>query len=447
LKSKVTIENAKHDVLLLTSTMAEVQKDITKSAKHILSTLPDKSFLAVTDHQGLRIFYYPSKEQTNPIGKPIHAASWEIAAKSEEPGIFRGVGSDGVRRIFAFEQVRLTPENMPYLYVWADIPEAHILYPANAILARNLMILFITTLISLLVSWSIGKHTLISPIKRLVFLTGEFAEGNLDARSKLAVKSDEFGTLTKAFYDMADALKANQKAIRENETRFRLVMDSLNALIYVADMDTYQVLFINEYGRKMFGDITGKVCWQRIQKGQRGPCPFCTNKHLLDEEGKPDKTHTYESKNTVTGKWYYIHDRAIHWLDNRVVRLVVATDISEIKLAENRLAEETERLAVTLRSIGDGVITTDTQGRVVLINKVAEMLTGWDVDTSSGQPLAKVFDIINSVTRQPCDNPVEKVLASKAIIGFTDHTVLISKNGQERSIADSGAPIQVSDPP
>jgi PAS domain S-box-containing protein len=106
------------------------------------------------------------------------------------------------------------------------------------------------------------------------------------------------------------------------------------------------------------------------------------------------------------------------------------------------LAEETERLAVTLKSIGDGVITTDTQGRVVLINKIAETLTGWDSHEATGQRLADVFTIINEVTRQPCESPVEKVLASGKIIGLANHTALISKNGQERSIAGSGAPIR-----
>ncbi len=332
-----------------------------------------------------------------------------------------------------------------HIYVWAGIPEAHILKPANAVLTRNLLVMFLTTVMSLFIAWAIGKKTLISPIKNLLALTGEFTEGNLGARNKQADKPDEFGTLTKAFHDMADTLMMHQKALWENEARFRLVMDSLDALVYVSDMNTYQVLFINEYGRKIFGDITGKICWQSLQKGQSGPCPFCTNKYLLDGEGNPGRIYTWEFQNTVSGNWFYIHDRAINWVDDRIVRLEVATDISEKKLSETKLAEETERLAVTLRSIGDGVITTDTQGRVILINKVAEMLTGWDSDEAAGLPLSHVFEIVNDVTRQPCESPVDKVMALGKNIGMAAHTALISKHGQEISIADSGAPIRDKD--
>ncbi|MDP2105924.1 MAG: ATP-binding protein, partial [Desulfobulbaceae bacterium] len=252
---------------------------------------------------------------------------------------------------------------------------------------------------------------------------------------------DEFGILTRSFHDMADALTSGQQTLRENEARFRLLMDSIDALIYVADMTTYEVLFLNKYGKKTLGDISGKLCWQSIQQGQIGPCPFCTNKYLLDEKGNPREAYCWEFQNTVTGQWFYNQDRAIRWVDSRLVRLEVATDISERKVAEALLAEETERMVVTLRSIGDGVITTDTEGQVLLINKVAEMLTGWRCEDAAGHSLTKIFNIVNKETRQPCKNPLDRILASSSAIELAEGTILISKNGQERAIADSGAPI------
>lgn len=119
-------------------------------------------------------------------------------------------------------------------------------------------------------------------------------------------------------------------------------------------------------------------------------------------------------------------------------------DITERKRAEEALLTERERLAVTLKSIGDGVITTDTRGNVVLMNKVAEALCGWVQDKACGKPLTEVFKIINEITRQPCENPAEKVLAFGKIIELANHTVLISRDGVERIIADSGAPITSS---
>jgi two-component system cell cycle sensor histidine kinase/response regulator CckA len=88
------------------------------------------------------------------------------------------------------------------------------------------------------------------------------------------------------------------------------------------------------------------------------------------------------------------------------------------------------------------VITTDTRGAIVIINKIAEELTGWTQHEALGKPLAEVFNIINETTRKPCENPVEKVLSSGDSIELANHTVLISKDGVERIIADSGAPIK-----
>ena len=109
--------------------------------------------------------------------------------------------------------------------------------------------------------------------------------------------------------------------------------------------------------------------------------------------------------------------------------------------AEASLAEEKERLAVTLRSIGDAVITTNVEGRISLINRVAEHLTGWRQEEALGEPLERVFNIINEHTRERCDNPVTKVLETGQIMGLANNTVLISRDGTERVIEDSGAPI------
>ena len=84
------------------------------SSFHDVSTLPENSFVAITDHQGIRLFYYPAREKTNPVGQPIPGKVWEVVSKGREPGIYIGGGSDGVRRIIAFEQVRLAPEDPPY---------------------------------------------------------------------------------------------------------------------------------------------------------------------------------------------------------------------------------------------------------------------------------------------------------------------------------------------
>ncbi len=120
-------------------------------------------------------------------------------------------------------------------------------------------------------------------------------------------------------------------------------------------------------------------------------------------------------------------------------------DITERKRAEAALYEEREQLAVTLRSIGDGVIVTDRDGNLTLLNKMAEELTGWSKQEASGRPLSEVFHIINEKTREVCENPVEKVLETGLVFGLANDTALIARDGTERSIADSGAPIRDKD--
>ncbi len=106
------------------------------------------------------------------------------------------------------------------------------------------------------------------------------------------------------------------------------------------------------------------------------------------------------------------------------------------------IVEEKERLLVTLRSIGDGVITTGIDGKIVLINKVTEELTGWTPNEAYGKPLTEVFHIINENTRERPEDPVARVIRTGLIVGLANNTVLIAKNGTERIIADSGAPIK-----
>jgi len=96
----------------------------------------------------------------------------------------------------------------------------------------------------------------------------------------------------------------------------------------------------------------------------------------------------------------------------------------------------------TLLSVGDGVITVGMEGNVELINPVAEKLTGWTQDTAQGQPIESVFKIVNEYTREEVKNPIRTVLETGQIIELANHTSLIAKDGIERSIDDSAAPIQ-----
>lgn len=100
-----------------------------------------------------------------------------------------------------------------------------------------------------------------------------------------------------------------------------------------------------------------------------------------------------------------------------------------------------EVFRVTLRSVGDAVITTDTAGCVTFINGIGESLTGWTLEDALGQPLERVFHIVNEVTRLPVENPAARALRQGVVVGLANHTILIRKDGTECPIDDSAAPI------
>ena len=118
-------------------------------------------------------------------------------------------------------------------------------------------------------------------------------------------------------------------------------------------------------------------------------------------------------------------------------RMLDARDGSEAAL---RASEE--NLAITLQSIGDAVIATDSDGRITRMNPVAERLTGWTLASATGRPLAEVFRIFDSLTRLPAQDPVRRVLERGEVVSLSNHTALLARDDVEYQIADSAAPIR-----
>ena len=146
--------------------------------------------------------------------------------------------------------------------------------------------------------------------------------------------------------DVTEQKKA-QEALKASHKRFLTVLDSIDATIYVADMKTYEILFMNKHMVDSFGrDMTGEICWDVFRSESR-PCPHCTNDRLLDNNRNPTDVIVWQDKNPITGKWYINYDRAIEWTDGKIVRLQIATDITELKRLEEGL-----RQAQKMESLG-----------------------------------------------------------------------------------------------
>lgn len=139
------------------------------------------------------------------------------------------------------------------------------------------------------------------------------------------------------------------------------------------------------------------------------------------------------------------------WFENVVYKLpageivAVYNDVTESVKAKEALFAEKERLGVTLYSIGDGIIVTDEKGNIEMLNPIAERLTGWKQEEARGLALPRVFDIYSEATGRKRKNPVDAVFKTGGITGLANHTLLKSKDGVKRAIADSAAPIKDKD--
>ncbi len=158
------------------------------------------------------------------------------------------------------------------------------------------------------------------------------AKGKVVARNSKGMPLRTVGTVL----DITERKNAEER-LRMSHERFTTVLNSIDAIIYVSDLQSYEVLFTNKYTQDLLGDIKGRICWQVLQSDKYEPCEFCTNDKIVDAEGKPGEVLVWELYNDKMERWYEVHDRAIYWVDGRVVRFEIATDITDRKKAETQL--------------------------------------------------------------------------------------------------------------
>lgn len=130
-----------------------------------------------------------------------------------------------------------------------------------------------------------------------------------------------------------------EEAIHTQFNQISTIFDSLNAMVYVMDMENFELIYLNKYGTQLFGeDWEGKPCYEVIQGGKTVPCDFCSNDKLLID-GKPLPPYIWEYRNETSSRWYQCIDKAIRWTDGRLVRMEIAIDITERKEME-RMKDE-----------------------------------------------------------------------------------------------------------
>lgn len=181
--------------------------------------------------------------------------------------------------------------------------------------------------------------------------------------------------------------------------RLETVLNSVDADIYVADIDTYEILFMNESMKEEFGgNCVGDVCW-KVFRGGSEPCSHCNNDDLIDEDGNSTGVLTWEGHNPISKKWYANHDRAIKWIDGRKVKLQISFDITDHKNAELGLQEQNARVSAIVENSEDRIWSVDRNYRLLVGNTtfLRLMIENANENVSVGDNILEELSIPKSV--------------------------------------------------
>jgi PAS domain S-box-containing protein len=239
-------------------------------------------------------------------------------------------------------------------------------------------------------------------------------------------------------------IKQSEIALRQAEAESRRAHEQISATLEsISDAffsldEQMRVTYFNEAAEQVLGRRRAEVLGRPL---------FDIFSEARGSIFEREYARALQEKCALSFETYFDRPPLQNWYDVRVYPQKEGISVyfrvtTERKRQEQALAMEKERLAVTLRSIGDGMIAADAQGRVALMNAVAETLTGWTQAEALGRPLAEVFQLIDDRLRTPRPNPAEEVLQTGRVAQLPSHTLLIARDGTECAIADSGAPIQ-----
>lgn len=194
------------------------------------------------------------------------------------------------------------------------------------------------------------------------------------------------------------------------------IFDGINEIVYVADPETYDILFVNKLAQDIFGNVVGQTCYQVFQRLDH-PCAFCTNKTILGEY--KGKSYIWEFQNQVTKKWYRCIDKAIPWTDDRLVRFEMAIDVTDLKRAEDRLthqAQEILELSTPVVQVWEGILIAPLIGMLdsQRTEQFMERFLDGIVETRSAVALVDITGV-PAVDTQTAQHLIEAITAARLL--------------------------------
>lgn len=236
--------------------------------------------------------------------------------------------------------------------------------------------------------------------------------------------------------------KGAELALKNSEATLRTIIESATDAIFIKDR-LGKYLLINSSGAKFLGKTVAEV----IGKDDTELFSVDTAGEIMrgDQEViKSNQIHTYEDVGTAAGVTRTYLSTKTPYLDSQgnVIGVIgISRDITERKRTEDAISAEKELLAVTLASIGDGFITVDKEGKIILINPAAEQIIGVTQEEVINRPLNKVVRLLSETTRKIRRNVITKILETGKRTEHITASVLITKDGQEKIVSNSAVPI------
>jgi diguanylate cyclase (GGDEF)-like protein/PAS domain S-box-containing protein len=234
-----------------------------------------------------------------------------------------------------------------------------------------------------------------------------------------------------------------EDALRESEAKFRGLFENMMEGVYRTSRDG-KMLVVNPAFVQMLGYASAEELY-RVSAGSLYWYPSDRETYVRRMESEGEVRNDEYVLRRKDGSMLVVVDngRVVRDKQGRVIGFEgTIADITERKKAETAVFQAKERAQVTLQSIGDAVITTDSEGRIDYMNPVAESLTGWENREAQSQLITQVLVVVDEVTREAAESPVMRCLREGQMLGLAEHTVLINRRGQEIAIQDSAAPIR-----
>lgn len=409
------------------------------------SLLPEGSTVGVLDYKG--IILYREKDPEKYTGKPGMPENFRTMHDGPAEGSFKSRGVDGIAKTIFYKKLFIEGTPDPYLYIMASTPENYINEKTDRELIMRLSVFGAVFAVAIISALLIAKFAITERINSLLSLIVSIDSGYMAIKAGRIVSGGELGDLAKAFDELGEKLAAREtekeqtlmELMRAGTYNRRLIESNVDPMLVIDSSGI--ITDVNSSAEKITGCTRNKLIGSNFSAYFTEPEKAVILYNQVAATGEI-RDCPFEIKHVSGHVTSVLLNSSVYTSDSGEVFGVIATarDMTEPRQRELEVFHEKERLLVTLRSIGDGVITTDVDGRITLMNTVAEDMTGRKLEDARQKPVTDIF-CIESEKDRSCENPVTKALVTGEVVSVSGSSVLVSAIGRKCMVESSAAPI------